>query len=324
MFPFPAPLLCMGADAVVIGPYGNHSYWRLFADTNHGDPTYISVSELRFLDADGVEIPATGGTAFASTGTAAYAIDGTELGGNFWAATSPTNGYVGYHFATPVGAAQITIKNVADAAQTLARAVKAGRLQYSDDGSAYTDAFTFNQFAPIQGATRQFPEASPPAGKHRAWRVFSETNNGDGNYLVITEIEMRAATGGADQTSNVGVNNPFGSSAGRPIGSVIDRTNGQGYRAFDNTDSSEWVATPQANEWIGFVFTDPVTVEEVLVRCAGSLSTNARSPNIVRIEYADDESPGATANGSTATWTQQKRITGLTWAVPESKVLTAI
>lgn len=281
-------------------PYGSHAYWRLFV-TNTNGGTVVNVGELNFKDASGSTIPATGGTASASSndGNApASAFDGSLS--SIWRATSGANEWLRYQFAAPVAVAQIVLYTPTSGTDFINRAPKDCKLQYSDDGSTWSDAFSFTNYLPVSGYGETYPFVAPPSGYHRAWRVFCVNNNGDA-IIRIEELEFRATAGGADQTSTTATDGRAISSSGTASG------------AFDNT-TSQWNSATNTNEWVGFVFAAAVKNEEITVK-SGSVSAATRSPKDMLFQYSDDG----------VTWTTQKTFASQTgWSASETRTLTAI
>jgi hypothetical protein len=289
-----------------------HAYWRVFASDNQGDATGILLSEVEFRATAGGADQATGGTAIgsddATTNEFAKAFD--DSGATDWFADSgPTNQWIGYQFASAVDVQEVAITFSATATQTaLNRAPKTCSVDYSDDGSSWTTAFSFVVYGHLIADTREYPESAPASGFHRLWRVLGEVTGT--TSIQLDEIELRATSGGADQVPVQ--SGAVGGSTGRTIKSA-DAGGNEAWRVFDNTTGSWFTSNGSGvNQWVGFVFQDPVKVEEVSIKCASNAS---RAPTIIRIEYSDD-------GGST--WTQQKRITGLSWSASETKVLAAI
>lgn len=298
-------------------PYGSHRYWRVFITDNHGSATFIALQEVQFKDGAGTIIPATGGTASSSSNAGpgngpGSAFDGT---GSVWATASGTvtNSWIKYAYPSPVAVEQVTLWL---GGNDWNRAPKNATLQYSDDDSAWTDAFSFLLELPVCWSERTFPEAPLAPGYHRAWRLFIDDNDSTSS-IILDEMELRATAGGADQTANVG------SSAGSASGRVIRSADGggnEGYRVFDNVTNTAnyWAAIGQSvNAWVGFIFPEPVKVEEIALTSTNN-GTTTRNPKDFKLEYADDGTSGDT-------WTTQKTFASQTgWSTNETRVLTAI
>lgn len=291
------------------GLYGTHQYWRVFCTDNWGDGTGIAISEVVFLDSAGGVIPATGGTAIGSddsTGNEySKAFDGGATTNGWFADSGPANQWVGYNFPSAKPVERVRVTTMSSGTNFLTRMPKNCKLQYSDNGSSWSDAFNFFSVN-VSGGVQTFPE-TPAAGYHKFWRIFVLTNASTSTQ--IDEIELRATSGGADQTAVLTSTN--GGSSGR----VLFNSEGVGneaWRAYDNTTGSWFTNTSSgANQYNGYLFPTAVKVEEVSIKAT---SNNTRAPTSFRVDYSDDGS----------SWTTQKTISSLTWAANETKVLAAI
>lgn len=283
-----------------------HRYWRLNISANGGAGSTL-VEELEFREvAGGADVTGTG-TAIGSHASPGNAFDNnTGTAYNPAAASGVT---IGWDFGAGNGKNIVEVAITTSAATTLAALPKDFTLEYSDDGAAWTDSGNgaMHYYGPLFSHTHAFPEAAPAAGFHRFWRIFCETNNGGSSFIVLDDVELHATAGSADQTAVLtGAN---GGATGRSDGSTAT----QHYKCFDSNISGAdpYFMSGTTNTWVGYIFPSAVKVEEVLLQCYTSIT---RAPNIVRIEYSDDG----------VTWTQQKRITGLTWTSNERKTLAAI
>jgi len=287
--------------------YGVHAYWRVLALNNHGDGSFTGLSNIEMRDVQGGPNLATGGTASvssAASGSAANVFDGDA--GTSWVASGSTNQWAQYHFAEPVEIVEVLLYS--GDINGIGRLPRDCKVQYSDDGSSWTDAFTFTWDAPLYGNARRFPQPAYASGYARAWRINVTANNGDPIVTYIEELEFRATAGGADQTHPPAGG---GDSSGRIIG------NSGELGAFDDETGAygvtHWGHVASLPAWTGFVFADPVKVEEITMM---NRNTTARSPADFTLDYLDDDG---------VTWVTQKTWTGITWsAVPEIKTLAAI
>jgi hypothetical protein len=111
-----------------------HTYWRLNIAGTDGGST-LTVAEVQMRTSVGGANAATGGTATASSGTAANAFDGNNS--TNWALSSGTVGWLQYQF----GSAQDIVEIAVTApSATTTNAPNRWSLQYSDDGSNWTSA----------------------------------------------------------------------------------------------------------------------------------------------------------------------------------------
>lgn len=298
-------------------PYGTHIYWRVFIETNHGDASFNLIAGIRFLDIDSVEIPATGGTAFGSDNDVDAepdkAFDGdpnTYFASN---ANAGVNDYIGYEYSSVVGVAGVAVltQTASNLTPDFPRMPKAVKLQYSDDGISYTDAFSDIIYNNLSNHEYILPLAAPGAGQHLGWRAFFVDNNGNAS-MNMEELEFRGSIGGADlvpaQTWNIG------DSTGRVIGSSIESIGNLGFTVFDDS-TGDWFASGNTNHWLGFMFESPISVAQVSLQAiVGANATQlARMPNNVHIDYTDDF----------VTWTQASTTDTLgTWTAGEVKTIT--
>jgi hypothetical protein len=304
--------------SMVINPYAfagaaGHAYWRVFCADNHGDATGIVLAEVEMRATPAGADQCSGGTAIgsddAAANTFAQAFDNSAAS-RWFADSGPTNQWIGYHFAGPVDVQEVLITLADGGTNALTRHPKNCSVDWSDDGSSWTTAFSFVNNAPLLGGQRVFPESSPAAGYHRYWRVFCLNNNGGTNFIILDEVEFRATAGGADQTTTLTTD--AGDANGRAVASGGPGGN-EMFRAFDGvtTSANPWAGPGTTNQYIGYVFPSPVKVEEISLK--GTTQTT-RMPKDIQVEYSDDGS----------SWTNQKSISTLSWTSNETKVLTAI
>lgn len=125
------------------GGGAGHTWWRVIWDSNFGD-SFSGTRELIFLDEAGEVIPASGAVPVSSTGATsggsfdgnpAMAFDGDN--GTWWQANGSSGPWLGLHYADAQTIGGITIRDSNFPNQTL----RTGRIQYSDDGAAWTDLF---------------------------------------------------------------------------------------------------------------------------------------------------------------------------------------
>lgn len=125
--------------------FGAHEYWRVYIDDNNGDGSFTVMVGSEFRDSGGVDLIG-GGTALGSSNAGAGFLpdeaflnwDGTN---NYWstASGSALPSWYGYQFATAVEVVSFTMTGVRDAA----RMPRAFKMQYSDDGTTWTDTTSF-------------------------------------------------------------------------------------------------------------------------------------------------------------------------------------
>lgn len=267
-----------GGDGV---PAGGHRYWRLFCTENGGN-AYTTVAELELRETEGGPNVATGGTPISGGSGAddtgpSNAFDGNT--GTQWARSSASNTWVGYDFGA---GNKKDIIEISVTHNVLGQAVKNCTFDYSDDGLVWETLFSFDAYGWITGVSKVFPEPEPTAGEHRFWRMFAVTNNGHTSTTALAEIQFRATVSGSDQCSG-----------GRAIGSAA-LSGGAAANAFDDNASTFWSSSGASNVWVGYIFPEPVGVEEVLLKYVPS-GNLTRAPKSVHFDYSDDEVTWTTA-----------------------------
>lgn len=313
MFPLPTPLLlAMPASA----PAAGHAYWRVLISDNWGDASFVIVAEVEFLDAGGTLISPTGGTAinssFAGSGNEAdKAFDGSAT--TPWACGSGlvTNSWIGYHFPANKDVAQVRITTLSSGTNFLTKMPKNCALQYSDDGSSWTTAFSFLNVN-LAGGSITYPETSG-TGYHKAWRVFMTDNNGGTSFICLDELRLKATSGGANQIPAQSSNN--GGSTGRVLFSSSLGAGNEGWRVVNGVTNTSnfWASSGASNAYVGFLFPVAVKVEEIDLVSANSNAT--RAPKNMTVDYSDD----------LTTWTTQKTLAAQTgWATNETRTLAAV
>lgn len=312
MLPGIAGIAGFSSDAAGGGGGGGHQYWRVFiSSSNSGSST--SVAEVEFHTSVGGSDVASGGTAIASTtggGTASNAFDNNTA--TTWNPGATSSIWIGYDFGVGNEKNVVEYAIIAPNDASIDSAPKTFKLQWSDDGSTWTDASgslgATNTVADwILAQTRTFPETLA-SGFHRYWRLMCKTQNGGSSQFRINEIEFRATSGGADQCVNVG-------DGGNATTGRILRTSGDGGafgNAFDNTFDDFWYGAGATDRFIGQVFLSPIKVEEISVQCANQTTSN--TPATAEIQYSDDG----------VTWTNQKSLTFSAWVTNTAQVLAAI
>lgn len=128
----------------------------------------------------------------------------------------------------------------------------------------------------------------------RYWRIYISACHDPAGVASATEIEMRATSGGADQTSSAYAS---ASSYNTGFGGLTPA------KAFDNVTGfyNSWVASSSSlPQWIQQDFGAATTVAEIAYSCF----TYQGGPKDFDIQYSDDGS----------NWTTSKSYTGVTWS----------
>jgi hypothetical protein len=270
---------------------GAHRYWRVNITASLGSA--CSICELEFWrNGTGSKIPTTGGAVLVSgtgAGLAANLFDGVTTSGNYWY-SGGTTGTAGYDFgsgnAVEVGA--VAIIDRYDASQ----GPSTFTVQYSDDGSAWTTAWTVtSSTSTFAGVKRWFFD---PAGGFIAWRVRFDSDAS--SAVRLAAVEFRTAIGGAD-TSSEAFHKRVSSSAAGSVASL-----------FDGSAATAWAATVFPAS-VTAIFGDNRDIAEVLLQAPPDNITQA--PDHVYI----DSSPDGWGN-----WTNVASHTGLAaWSTGETR-----
>jgi SPRY domain len=130
------------------------------------------------------------------------------------------------------------------------------------------------------------------------WRVRFPWANDNAGFR-ISELEMRAVEGGADQCSG-GVASAF---AGSGVANLFDRNTGT---VWNGTNPGVSIY----NAWVQYQFAAPVQVVEVAMTC--DLSSQY-TPRVVALDYSSDG----------VNWTMWAAWTNLAWDPVEQKILNA-
>jgi hypothetical protein len=265
---------------------GSHRYWRVYAYTNNGDASFIRLAELEMYESvySGANV-LTGGTASASSvflsNTADKVLD--LLYNTYWvsASTGGTDEWLMYDFG--VGN-DTEIKSIGLLSPDIEvdQMMKDIAIQYSDDGSTWTTAWTDTIIDTVGVIfTRSTnPVESPvytgsPYGTHTYWRVvIQKAIGGVGSPCSAAELEFRATPSGADQATG-----------GTPT--VSASTLGSAANIFDNNNSTFWAVNASAQHWARYQFASPVTVGEIAWRIRGDANPS-HAPEDFRVQFSDD------------------------------------
>jgi Concanavalin A-like lectin/glucanases superfamily/F5/8 type C domain len=305
----------VGAMSAVGQARGAHRYWRVFAETNNGDANFIGVGQLEMYQSvySGANV-LTGGTITASseasgTFAATKAVNGTyhSVANQRWASASTggTNEWLKYDFGVGVTKEIVSIGAFGSADGEFDQTWKDIRLEWSDDNSAWTTAWTDTktfaasmEFKRSSNASEVPTYTGSPYGTHTYWRLYIQSVVGAA--VSAAEVELRATTGGGDQATG-----------GTPT--VSATTVGTAASIFDNNNATHWALNGGAGSWIKYQFASPVTVGQVAYRIRGD-SNPTHAPSALLVQFSDDNTVWATA------W----QVTGQSsWTNGEEKVFTS-
>ena len=126
-------------------------------------------------------------------------------------------------------------------------------------------------------ATRAGVMTRKQVSGYRYWRVVLINNNGAGDYVTLTETELRASQGGADLTS--------------PSTTVTASSYLGGYGpslTVDGLLAGTWVSghTSVVNQWLMYDLGTQMEVAQVALYSNNGVL--ARNPKDIRIEASDD------------------------------------
>lgn len=277
-----------------------HTYWRIYITQTLTAGSYVALQEVQMFDASGTLL-STGGTATASsyfssdpTYAPSKAFDNTDT--TFWhsnvqPATTPqwlqyqlaSAGDVAVVFISPRGGSFITQQSPTNF-----------KIQYSDDGSSWTDAATYTG---VTWSTAwfytSFPVPTPAAGAYTNWRVYILSTQ-NGQPPSGAEFQLRETAGGSNLASSTTWHTSWTDSFG---------AGNEGYRIFDGNASTMWAAqnTPPGNQ-VGNALQKAAAIVEV-VWTARNDSSYAQSPSSFKLQASNDGT----------TWTDIATITPATW-----------
>lgn len=265
-----------------VPPGGGHAYWRIYFP-NTVSPNYISIAEIEmYSSVDGSDI-CSGGTASASSSNgpdvAANAFDNDN--GTNWGSTAWTTPYwIRYDFASPVNVVQFKLV----AAST--NYPSPCKLQWSDDGSDWTDASDVMEVRAWRGSNAE--QKFFAGGTKSYWRLYVSDNQ-SGGYTNIAELELRGSVGGADLTSPGGPakidSAYFGASSDLEV--------------FDNDTGTFWESGGTTPHWVWYAFGKDVDIAQISIKTG---PTAGESPKDFKLQFSGDGS----------TWTDALTVTGET------------
>ena len=294
MLPFPN-LLLKGITAV----NATSSQWRINISAVQSAGNWANISHIEMAATVGGTNLCSGGTATASSddgsNVAANAFGGT-VGAAWFSGTGTMPQWIAYQFASAVTIGEVRLRGPNSQPND---GIKNFTIEYFD-GSAWQVAKTVaNEIwagASTAANTKSFPIGSITS-LSETWRLLGVTVQNPGNFVRAAEIELRATSGGADQT---------GSGTGRA--STTNSTN-SALNAFDNNTGTFWEAGDgTAGNYILYEFTSPVDVKEVSY-LNGSVANDSWSAFKVQRHNSED-------------WIDVWSVSGQTWAANETKIFT--
>lgn len=257
-----------------------------------------------------------------SAGFEAYkAFDGNDS--TKWCAEGTTNKWVGYVFPNATKVGKVFLQNPTDSYSP--QGVKTFKIQYSDNGTDWTDATDTKTIAQAGNLTVDIEHNNA----HRYWRMLELTMYSANNYATLSTLQFYPVTEGIPENqsamSYIGLNNycantlladadwcdgianseyidsvlnvkvPTMTSNTAPSGIVSGdatfRSGNEGYKAFDNNDTtyafSSVSSTEQSTFYCEYDFPSNLNAY-VLNYTFGSPSSSAGKYN-VNLQYYDGE-----------------------------------
>lgn len=193
-----------------------YRFWRVYMAGAQADTTYVSIAELELRGTSGgpdLTSPALAPTyAFASSFLATSGgwppsdAFGATVGTGEWLAALPGPEWLAWDFgeANEKQIAQIMVQMRGHPEQDQGPSTL--KLQASRDKATWVDIYdwgTMPRWAAAEQRVLTVGQSAAPnvAPAHRYWRLYSTANQGDPSYVAVDEIELRLASGAADQTS---------------------------------------------------------------------------------------------------------------------------
>lgn len=266
-----------------------HRYWRVNCYANQaGFGTAISIAKLELRETISGPNVATGGTAIAGSYETGYepakAFDGNSA--TFWSKNGYGPYWVGYDFgagnAVDIAEISITARNDASFGQ----APGCGYVEHSDDGVTWTKAWPFGAFSQATtGSAKVHTKPTLTPSTHRYWRMGLCGSHlaGTSDYPIsLSELEMRATVGGADQTfgKTATASTSFNGSSLPPL-------------AIDDNLTTIWsslgtAAQPDRYTWLKVDFGSAVPVKEISLVTRTNVSWVKQFPVGVSLWFSDD------------------------------------
>lgn len=185
------------------GPYGSHTWWRLYIDQGDTGAAETNVVNLQFRTSPGGSHAA--GTAFAGGAGAAGAstIPSDAFAGGTYQRTVDSAWWIGCQYGSPTSIVEINLQG----GGLRGRCIINARLQYSDDSTTgsdgtWTDAFSVYDPVYAVNENQVWPQDLTGASGYKAYR-FVWTATPTLNRTILAELEM--IKGGIDYTSSAKV-----------------------------------------------------------------------------------------------------------------------
>jgi hypothetical protein len=273
-----------------------HTYWRIYVTaTGH---VVASIAEFAMFDSSGTYL-CTGGTPSASSTypgqTVAMGFDNNT--GTFWSSNGNPNTtpeWLSYQFASAVDVASVM---VTPRLNFLSQGPYTFKIQYSDDGSTWTDATgSLTATWPDQEQIyRSYPIQTPATDNYLMWRWVVNTVQVAGQATNCAELIVRAVSGGSD----------IGRASGTQYIAHQSFSGVPAPNAFDGNAATLWGSTTTIPAYLGIAFPKPVKIVEFVWTIRNDAGWLAQSPITMDVQGSNDGGNTWTTIGSAtaATWT---------------------
>lgn len=266
--------------------------WRISITANNGGAVH-SIAEIQMRASNGGADECSGGTATASSSGDVPSKAFDDNAATFWYSVGSTAAWIQYEFAAPKEIVEFTLqaRPVNSANQT----PKDFALEYWD-GAAWVALLTVqNEIGWLVGETRAWNNAA----EKTTWRLYCTAPVGLGP--CVSEIQLRATSGGADQCTG-----------GTASASSVYSATYSADKAFDNDGATYWAASAVAPGWLKYTFASATEVEEYLVTAPAD-GNYTKAPTAWALQH----------NNGTGGWTDFDTQAGVAaWSSGESRTYT--
>jgi hypothetical protein len=301
VYPFPSVMgAAVGAGAIV-------EKYRLNITSKETSGNWASIAELEFRAAVGGADLCNGGipadSAHNSGEDARFAFDNdTSTRWSTGTATVPQQ--IEYDFRTVFDAKQIALTPDSSAFGDTPNAFTVQRW----NGASWQAHWTEDAFRVTNGAQLIFSKPDAGVAGATRWRLkITATQGTSGNWVSISEVELRGTAGGADLTA--ADSSDGGSSFSNSTASDLSE------KAFDNSNStltqSGFAPSGGSPYYLGYRFPTQVDLHEVTIR---NTSTTDDSPKTFDVQMQDP---------ATGSWSTIWSVADAgTWSASQTKTFT--
>jgi len=314
MMPFRAALLASSALKPVGGgstPGGgvdgtppSSTRWRINFTSRQVATNWFTLTEIEMLDTAGGTDQCTSGTPSSSYSYNSAALLFDDNRGTQWQSGTNALGWVQYEFTAPktIQAVSIAIGSTPGDAPT------AFDVQYWNTTTNawvtyWSEQSQWNTW-PTGSEKRVYAKPLNAGVGALKWRLNISATGSPTAWPTLREIEWRVAAGGSDQTvpDNTA---PFGNAFSD--GYQLSPSN-----SVNNNLGDYWQAPGVPPRKLGYRFTTKKAIAEIAITAAPTVTD---TPTAFTVEWFDEVN---------LVWVAQKTVSGLTWAVNETKVIAAV